>query len=117
MATRMMVEHAALHSRGLERCLKNALLVSRGAWDLKCFSLTTEAVEDLVWWIDLLCSPTQCAMWLTPHDVTIDTDASPWGFGAFLGCLATGGFWGPTERAFSQNGRELRAVELALRHS
>jgi hypothetical protein len=31
-------------------------------------------------------------MFLTPHEVAVDTDASPWGFGGFLGAMSTGGF-------------------------
>jgi hypothetical protein len=30
----------------------------------------------------------------------IDTDASPWGFGGFLGSMCTGGFWLDAERVF-----------------
>ena len=48
------------------------------------------------------------------HELVADTDASPWGFGMYLGSLCSGGFWGQEERAFSQNGREMRAVELLL---
>ena len=41
-------------------------------------------------------------MFLTEHEVS------------WAPCMATGGFWGLQERDFSQNGRELRAVELTL---
>ena len=114
VSTRLMVSQAALNSRGLERDLKQALISSNGEWDVHCWNLSTEAIENLIWWVELLGQPTKCQMFLTEHEVTIDTDASPWGFGGFLGSMATGGFWGLQERDFSQNGRELRAVELTL---
>jgi hypothetical protein len=67
-----------------------------------------------VWWIDVLGRPTECQMSLVPMEVSIDTDASPWGFGGFLDSMCTGGFWTAAERNSSQNRRELRAVELTL---
>ena len=104
VSTRLMVSQAALNSRGLERDLKQALISSDGAWDFRCWALSTEAIENLIWWVGILGQPTACQMFLTEHEVTIDTDASPWGFGGFLGSMATGGFWGLQERDFSQNG-------------
>ena len=115
VAARMMVEIAALHSRGLERDLKQALILSKGEWDSRCWTLSTEAMEDLVWWIALLGNPTRCRMFLLEHETSIDVDASPWGFGGFWGSMVTGGFWGLKERSGSQNAREMRAVELTLR--
>jgi hypothetical protein len=114
VSARLMVAGAALHSRGLERDLKAALLQSDGDWDRAFWRLSAEAIENLAWWVQLLGQPTACKMFLTPHEVAVDTDASPWGFGGFLGALSTGGFWGLQERSFSQNGREMRAVELTL---
>jgi hypothetical protein len=114
VAARLMVEMAALNSRGLERDLKQALIFTGEDWDNRCWRLSSEAEANLLWWIDVLDSPTRCRMFLRPHELVADTDASPWGFGMFLGTLCAGGFWDEEERNFSQNGREMRAVELLL---
>ena len=68
-----------------------------------------------MWWIATLGQPTQCMMYLREHELVIDCDAGPWGFGGFLGSLVTGGFWGLTERAMSQNAREMAAMDLSLK--
>jgi hypothetical protein len=63
-----------------------------GDWDRAFWRLSAEAIENLAWWVQLLGQPTACQMFLTPHEVAVDTDASPWGFGGFLGAMSTGGF-------------------------
>jgi hypothetical protein len=115
VAARMMIKDAALHSRGLERDQKQALRRSGKVWDSRCWLLSPEAILNLVWWIDVLGRPTACAMSLLESEMSIDTDASPWGFGGFLGSMCTGGFWLDAERQSSQNMRELMAVDLTLR--
>jgi hypothetical protein len=114
VAARLMVSMAALNSRGLERDLKESLRESDEDWDAHFWHLSSEAVQNLIWWIAVLDSPTRCKMFLRQHELVADTDASPWGFGMYLGSLCSGGFWGQEERAYSQNGREMRAVELLL---
>ena len=115
VAARLMVDKAALNSRGLERDLKRALILTGEDWDVRLWTLSSEAVENLVWWIETLGQATECMMYLKVHELVIDCDASPWGFGGFLGSLATGGFWGLTERDMSQNAREMAAMDLSLR--
>jgi hypothetical protein len=115
VAARLMVRDAALHSRGLERDQKQALRRSGKVWDSRCWQLSEEAILNLVWWIDVLSRPTACAMSLVESEMSIDTDASPWGFGGFLESMCTGGFWVAAERNSSQNMRELMAVDLTLR--
>ena len=84
-----MVDKAALNSRGLERDLKRALILTGEDWDVRLWTLSSEAVENLVWWIETLGQATECMMYLKVHELVIDCDASPWGFGGFLGSLAT----------------------------
>ena len=114
VAARVMVTNAALNCRGLERDQKQALRLSGQVWDARCWRLSPEAIANLVWWIEILGQPTACRMSLQEAEVSLDTDASPWGFGGFLGAMSTGGFWRDAERHSSQNMRELRGVQLTL---
>ena len=43
VAARLMVDQAALHSRGLERDLKQALVLTGEDWDVQLWTLSSEA--------------------------------------------------------------------------
>lgn len=95
------------------------LLNTAPYWESKIF-LTTRVLQDLRWWFDSLhhfdggqlLEP-------SPPDLTIDTDASPTGWGAVL-YLKSGqqvqaaGHWTKTLSGCSNNVRELTAVHKAL---
>ena len=49
------------------------------------------------------------------HDVSIDTDAGPWGWGGYLRTKHAGGFWSNRQlRNLSQNHKELLGVFFTL---
>jgi hypothetical protein len=113
VAAREGVKHAMLRARSLQRLQQEAL--AQHGWDVRCISLSSEARLDLQWWIQTMRTPTACEIKLLEHELTIDHDASPWGWGAYLGDSPAGGLFTPAECRRSQNARELTGLVYALR--
>eukprot|EP01050_Picozoa_sp_SAG11_P022738 SAG11_NODE_4377_length_1925_cov_2.542716_1_plen_484_part_00 len=113
IAARDAVQHAMLRARSLQR-LQQQALASRG-WDTPCVQLSCEARADLQWWLATCSNPTACQIKLLDHEVTLDHDASPWGWGAFLHDQPAGGLFSPLECRRSQNAREMTGLCHAIR--
>ena len=113
VAAREGVKHAMLRARSLQRLQQSALTAA--GWDTPSVGISSEARIDLQWWVDTMSQPTACEIKLLEHELTIDHDASPWGWGAYLKDRPAGGLFTPAERRRSQNARELTGLVYALR--
>ena len=113
VAARDAVQHGMLRARSLQRLQQTALATS--GWDLPSAALSLEARADLTWWVETCSCPTACQIKLMEHEVTLDHDASPWGWGAFLADQPAGGLFTPIEARRSQNARELTGLVYSLK--
>ena len=113
VASKDAVQHAMLRARSLQRLQQDAL--TQAGWDTPCAQLSSEARLDLSWWLATCSTPTACEIKLLEHEVTLDHDASPWGWGAFLNDQLAGGLFTPSECRRSQNAQELTGLCHALR--
>ena len=117
VAARFAVTGAMTHTRLLQRTLK--LARQRAGWDQPCVRLAEQhwadgLRRDLNWWINALQSPTMGQLQLLRPDYSLDCDASPYGWGGFLGEQSTGGFFSPAERMLPQNQREMLGAVRTL---
>lgn len=78
-------------------------------------TLPSSVLESLDWWMAPHRLQTGCSL-ETPTRMVITTDASLSGWGARLEQHLAQGTWSTTERTFSINRLELRAIRLALIH-
>ncbi len=76
--------------------------------------LSQAAIQDLVWWKDIMMNWDGKIVVPNKAEVTIFTDASDSGWGACLGDESARGFWTPDMLEQSINYRELMAVFMAL---
>ena len=106
------VEFVALHYRELERVKCAGLNLNRGNFD-GAVTLSQEAVANLDWWIGNV----DLAKRMISHgdpSVTLETDASTEGWGAYYG-VSTGGRWTMEERKLHINCLELVAAFFGLK--
>ena len=113
VSAREAVEGAMYRCRSLQRVQTEAL--GRGGWDRPCQMLSPECLSDLQWWDTTLSAPTSCRMKLLHHEETIDTDSSPWGWGAYWRDQPAGGLFTAVEARRSQNAREMMGVVMAMK--
>ena len=104
---------APLHYRGLERVQLQAVL-QYGHRRRVVVPLSSQALDDLNWWVLDSSRASGCPIQLPPIDTTIWTDASKRGWGATYQGISTGGHWGAEETKEHINVLELRAATLAL---
>lgn len=117
----MAMSHTALFTRSLTRLKNKALMESQGQWD-KPLELDYPALLDLQFWMQ------ECKRWNgkpihlqydpeTFH-MTLETDASPTGWGAVLRTgdtvKETYGHWNAEERLQSSNWKELTGIKYAI---
>ena len=112
LAAILAIQPAPLHYRGLQ-WLKHRALKARGYDGMVL--LSGEAREDLAWWTRNLVSWNGRVTEQRTPTMTIETDASMRGWGAFCQGTAAGGCWSPEERAYHINVLELLAVYYALK--
>ena len=105
------VEYGMSHYKALERCKNKALKLNGGNYEAS-MTLSNEAVEDICWWANNVVDNC-CLIRNSQPDLSIDTDASMQGWGAYLGDHTIGGRWLPEEQNHI-NVLELRAINLAL---
>jgi hypothetical protein len=106
-------KYGPLHYRALELCKINALKQARGDYN-SVMSLSPQAKQELVWWIDSIATaskPIQC----TNPDLVIQSDASNSGWGAVRDKVTTGGRWTDCEQMEHINVLELQAAYFALK--
>ena len=110
---RIAFPFAALHYRHLQK--EVSLQISSGAdWDSK-ISPSPESRKDLNWWIN--CNPSLLPRSLAPfvHDITVTTDSSSTGWGAFTSLnKEASGFWSEEECLLHINVLETKAVFLSF---
>ena len=105
---------APLFYRSLQGCLKEAL--NRGSQEYQTtISLDEEAREELSWWEEHLRTWNGRSLLSPPPSLTIETDASTIGWGAFCRGERTGGAWSQVEREMHINCLELLGVTLAVK--
>ena len=101
------------HVKLLEIEKIEALRLARGDFDGK-MSLSTEAREEVLWWLENARSSGKTILEHDPN-LVLFTDASLEGWGAHVGNQATGGRWSEKEKESHINVLELRAIDFALR--
>ncbi|KAM4749018.1 stereocilin [Rhinophrynus dorsalis] len=102
-----------LHYRALQRLKALHLRRGLGYADLIC--LSSDAREELVWWLKHLEAWNGRDIFGMVPDLVIESDASLLGWGARLGNVATGGKWSQQERDLHINCLELLAGSFALK--
>ena len=94
------------------------LIQSRLSWNDR-ITVTSEAKDELLFWLDNIDSFNGRQVWRTPSAVrVIYSDASDTGFGSYSvshGNHIAHGQWSPTESVKSSTWRELKAVTLTLK--
>lgn len=106
-------KYGPLHYRALEVDKINALKSARGDYKAT-MTLSTQAKQELVWWVDNIAeasNPVQC----TNPDIIIKSDASNMGWGAVRDTTTTGGRWTDGEKQEHINILELQAAFFALK--
>ncbi|KAM4705063.1 LOW QUALITY PROTEIN: uncharacterized protein WCC33_009911 [Rhinophrynus dorsalis] len=101
-----------LHYRALQRL--KALHLRRGLAYADLICLSSDAREELVWWLKHLDAWNGRAIFGMVPDLVI-SDASLLGWGARLGSVTTGGKWSQQERDLHINCLELLAGSFALK--
>lgn len=101
-----------LHFRALERCKTKALKENKGKFD-KFTTIPTSAKQDIIWWKNNVLNSFAPITRKNPS-ITINTDASLFGWGASTGDEKTGGFFNKEERELHINTLELKAVIFGL---
>ena len=107
------VNYGPLHYRFLERDKSHALRCNRGNYD-SLMKLSSEAIDDIQWWIDNIDSTFRKINREEPS-VIMSTDASSEGWGAVLGEVSTGGRWLTWEKDLHINVFELKAILFGLK--
>ncbi|KAM4698712.1 uncharacterized protein WCC33_014250 [Rhinophrynus dorsalis] len=102
-----------LHYRALQRLKARHLRNGFGYADL--VALSTDAREELLWWLKHLDAWNGRAIFGVMPDLVIESDASLLGWGARLGDLSTGGKWSSEEASLHINCLELLAGSFALK--
>jgi ribonuclease HI len=87
--------------------------VVKRRWNKWCV-LSLEAREELEWWVEEICKWNGLEIWSPLVGLTITTDASEEGWGAWWGETRVGDEWGERELGWTSNRRELSAVLKAL---
>ena len=106
------VPFGRLHFRALERCKTKALKENKGDFD-KLTTIPDSAKEDIIWWKNNILQSFAEITRENPS-ITINTDASSFGWGAATGSEKTGGYFNMEERESHINTLELKAVLFGL---
>ena len=113
-ATTPALQMAPLFCRALQTCLKQAL--EAGSQDYQSpAQLSTQVKEDLQWWELHLSNWNGRSLISQQSSMTIISDASLQGWGAFCNGVRTRGPWSPQEQTLHINCLELLAASLAVR--
>ncbi|KAM4748709.1 uncharacterized protein WCC33_006088 [Rhinophrynus dorsalis] len=102
-----------LHYRALQRL--KARHLQRGLGYSDVIALSSDAREELVWWLKHLDAWNGRAIFGVAPDIVIESDASLVGWGARRGLVSTGGRWSLDERDLHINYLELLAGSFALK--
>ena len=86
----------------LQGCLQKALEEGSQNYDHPCL-LSSEALEELDWWIDHLTDWNGRRLLTPKPDLVIETDASTVGWGSSCQNSQTGGLWSCQEREMHIN--------------
>ena len=108
----LAVQPAPLHYRELQHLKHTAL--KAGGYDAKV-KVSSRAKQDLAWWVNNLDQWNGKKLQLTTPEISIETDASRSGWGAFSQGESTGGCWDQQESHFHINALEMLAVFYALK--
>ena len=103
-----------LFYRNLQGCLQKALEEGSQNYDHPCL-LSSEALEELDWWIDHLTDWNGRRLLTPKPDLVIETDASTVGWGSSCQNSQTGGPWSCQEREMHINCLEPLAAFLAVK--
>ena len=79
------------------------------AWSAEC-------LQDLQWWLHLLCLSLGVSLRQVSPDLNFWSDASDVGWGAHLGPLVASGLWDLEQASLPINARELLAIQHGLLH-
>ena len=101
-----------LHFRFFQRQVSQAL--RKGREREAHIILSREAQADLSWWAKPENTEVGCPFVEAPHSVTLQTDASTSGWGAYVGTRVLQGDWSNEQRRQHINVLEMRAVLLAF---
>ncbi|KAM4748674.1 LOW QUALITY PROTEIN: uncharacterized protein WCC33_006046 [Rhinophrynus dorsalis] len=102
-----------LHYRALQRL--KALHLRRGLGYADVIALSSDAREELLWWLKHLDAWNGKAIFGVTPDLVIESDASLLGWGARMGDISSGGKWSPAEASLHINCLELLAGSFALK--
>ena len=111
------IHPAALHYRALQ-CLRLGALGQKGLPDYDTsVNLSSEAVEDLQWWIHSLCHHNGQPIYSAELTLVLKSDTSKKGCGANCreSSISTGGLWTCEESQTQINWLELKGSSLPLR--
>ena len=112
-ATNPALQMAPLFCRSLQMCLKRALADNHQNYQ-SVVRLSSQALEDLLWWKLHLTSWNGRSLITQTLSMTITSDASLLGWGATCNGVRTRGPWSPTEQSLHINCLELLAATLAV---
>ena len=97
-----------LHYRGLQNCFARKYM---DCWE-DTFLPDNESISDLLWWASCPASLPSASLFPFNHDLTLTTDASLFGWGAFLSNgLSASGSWS------SQDDSHINLLELKAIHN
>lgn len=103
-----------LHFRLFQRQVSQAL--KRGRAREAHMILSRESQADLRWWSIPANTEGGCAFTERQHSVTLQTDASSTGWGAYVGTRVLQGEWSAAQRKLHINVLEMEAVLQAIQH-
>uniref|UniRef100_A0A0A9XFC9 Pol polyprotein n=2 Tax=Lygus hesperus TaxID=30085 RepID=A0A0A9XFC9_LYGHE len=108
------VPYSLVYCRRLERDRFSALLQCQNNYSGP-FTLSDQARNDLVWWLQALDNPVNCFP-SDSYDYEIFSDSSSTGWGGHLSPVSTGGWWNEEQLLLHINQKELLAALESLRH-
>jgi len=112
-AINSVIPPAPLFCHQLQMILSNALERHHQCYETQV-SLTPDCTEELEWWNHNMCNWNGKALLRREVDLTIDSDASMEGWGAYCNQQTTGGSWSTQERTRHINYLKLLAATLAV---
>ena len=104
---------APLHYRMLQKD-KHLALNQNKSYESKV-QLSPGSIEEIKWWISNLEALNGRAILTPVPELSIETDASRQGWGAFCKGVSIGGHWSPSEEQLHINALELLAATLAIK--
>ena len=106
-------DYGLAHIKSLENEKIEALRRSKGNFDVP-MQISDRARQDVIWWMEKV-TQSEKHIEIVQPDVTVFTDASEQGWGAYMGDITTGGRWTYEESQSHINVLELKAIFFSLK--